>query len=394
MRKIKRRIKPYYKVGKSKLYQGHVLSVLKSLPSEIVQCCITSPPYWGLRDYKTDSIIWDNKKRDCDHKWIEEKGEVVGGHRGGKKTSGIFTERGAIKRGKDTGAENKTVYAFCEKCGAWQGSLGLEPTPDLYVKHITDIFREVKRILKKDGTIWVNIGDSYCSMRKGEDQVAQSLRDNGTVYPPFGANRDRELMQKFGLKHKDLVGIPWRVAFSLQADGWYLRNDIIWNKPNPMPESVKDRCTKSHEYIFMLAKSQKYYYDYESVMEKAKMNRWGKKKPIKRTKDQGNIFRGLSRERDMMPETRNKKSVWTVRTKPFPGAHFAVFPPELILPCIQAGSKNGSIILDPFMGSGTVAALSEQLDRNWIGIELSEDYCNIIINRVKGHAERRMSSLF
>ena len=186
------------------------------------------------------------------------------------------------------------------------------------------------------------------------------------------------------LKSKDLIGIPWMLAFALRQDGWYLRQDIIWNKPNPMPESVRDRCTKSHEYIFLLSKSKKYYYDNESIKEKAKGERWGKNTPInmENTKDTDNQFSGLTRPRKMVYEKKNKRSVWTVTSKPFKGSHFATFPPELITPCILAGSRENDIILDPFMGSGTTAMVAKELGRHYIGCELHEDYGNLIQKRL------------
>tara|TARA_R110000787_G_scaffold192709_1_gene304241 strand:- start:511 stop:1422 length:912 start_codon:yes stop_codon:yes gene_type:complete len=278
-----------------------------------VQTCVTSPPYWGLRDYGHDD------------------------------------------------------------------QLGLEKTPEEYVANMVDVFRMVKELLHDDGTLWLNLGDSYYNYRpgKGQSLVKQTVSNTNQDLPQ---DCDRRGLKQKGLKEKDLVGIPWRVAFALQADGWYLRQDIIWHKPNPMPESVTDRCTKSHEYIFLLSKNAKYYYDNEAILTPytEPMNRWGGQKLVAKgqsTWDEG-VGQETYRDRDMRPNENgsNKKSVWTVATKPYADAHFAVFPTELIEPCILAGSRKGDTVLDPFFGSGTTGEVSENLGRKWIGIELNPEY--------------------
>ncbi len=262
---------------------GDCRDKLKELEPESVQMCVTSPPYWGLRDY---------------------------GH---------------------------------------NDQLGLEETPGEYTANMVEVFSQVKRVLKDDGTLWLNLGDSYSGSGK----------------------KNQKYTVPIGLKPKDLIGIPWRVAFALQADGWYLRQDIIWHKPNPMPESVTDRCTKSHEYIFLLSKSAKYFYDNEAIKEKyqalGKPRSFGKKGNDDRN-DTGRIYEANDQS------GKNKRSVWTVTTKPYTGSHFAVFPEKLIEPCIQAGSKVGDVVLDPFFGSGTTGEVAERFGRNYIGIELNEDY--------------------
>jgi DNA modification methylase len=315
----------------NKIYNMDCLQGLKLLDDNSVDCCVTSPPYWGLRDYGVE------------------------------------------------------------------GQIGLEKTPKEYVQHLVRVFREVKRVLKNDGTLWLNLGDSYSGSGKGaanypgdypkQNSNAGSLTVKGMVghVPP-------------GLKPKDLVGIPWMVAFALRNDGWYLRQDIIWNKPNPMPESVKDRCTKSHEYIFLLSKSRNYYYDAEAIKEPCKTHEdrpfgavrereWGYNS--KHLKARG--FKKKSNE-NIIPSQkylqhhgndynkfsfRNKRDVWTVATKPFLGAHFATFPPELINPCILAGCPIGGLVLDPFMGSGTTGMVALQNQRNFIGFELNSEYIKI-----------------
>jgi len=259
------------------ILQGDVLDKLQEIESDSIQCVVTSPPYWGLRDY------------------------------------GI------------------------------EGQLGLEATPEEYVEKMVEVFREVKRVLKDDGTVWLNLGDSYYN--------------------------------------KSLSGVPFRVAFALQSDGWYLRQDIIWHKPNPMPESVTDRCTKSHEYIFLLSKSAKYFYDADAIMETTL------------TKDKSNRDRDITRLNNTPGRTRmnglktnnyekrNKRSVWTITTKPYKEAHFAVFPPKIPELCIKAGSKEGDVVLDPFFGSGTTGWIAQRLGRKWIGIELNPEYIKIAEKR-------------
>lgn len=277
-----------------------------------VQTCVTSPPYFGLRDY---------------------------GH---------------------------------------SGQLGLEKTPDEYVASMVEVFRCVRDVLADDGTLWLNLGDSYAANRayqvpstKGglKHSDSQSAGGKGSTVPD-------------GLKPKDLIGIPWRVAFALQADGWYLRQDIIWSKPNPMPESVTDRCTKAHEYIFMLSKSARYYYDSEAVKEPAVSTDIRKFTDNGADKQRGHGrrhegFNGRYAERiaeQGVPETRNRRSVWTVATRPYKGAHFATFPPKLIEPCILAGAPAGGIVLDPFMGSGTTAQVALEHGRQYMGCELNPEY--------------------
>mgnify|MGYP001429190356 CR=1 FL=1 len=266
------------------ILNGNCVDVMKKLPEKYFNTVVTSPPYWGLRDYGTDK------------------------------------------------------------------QLGLENTPEEFVKNLLKVFKEVKRVLKDDGTLWLNLGDSYsghCSRASNNGRAG------------FGNKREGVFLKTGkGLKAKDLVGMPWRVAFALQEDGWYLRQDIIWHKPNPMPESVKDRCTKAHEYIFLLSKNSHYYFDHEAIQEEA--------------------------NQDL--ETKNKRSVWTVNTKPFKEAHFAVFPTDLIEPCIKAGSPEDGNVLDPFGGSGTTGLVADRLNRNATIIELNKDYVQIAEKRIYGDA--------
>ena len=284
--------------------------------AEKARMCVTSPPYYGLRDY-----------------------------------------------------------------GGEEDQIGQEQSPEQYVEEMVKVFALVRDCLTDDGTLWLNIGDSYYNYRKDGCIPKQTFSSNRQDLPETTPRRSNKLV---GYKDKDLIGIPWMLAFALRADGWYLRQDIIWHKPNPMPESVRDRCTKSHEYIFLLSKNKKYYYDHEAIKEKAVGERWGGNTPINmgNTKDTDNQFSGLTRERKMVYDKRNKRSVWKVNCKPYRGAHFAVYPPELIEPCILAGSEKGDIVLDPFMGSGTTAMVAKSLGRDYIGCELHEDYGNLIQKRV------------
>jgi site-specific DNA-methyltransferase (adenine-specific) len=264
----------------STLFEGDALTVLRSLPSESVRCVVTSPPYWGLRDYG-----------------IEEQ-------------------------------------------------IGLETTVPQFLNRLVAIFAEVKRVLTSDGTLWLNIGDGYTSGNRG-------WRAPDKKNPARAMDVRPDTPE--GLKPKDLIGVPWRLAFALQADGWYLRSDIVWNKPNAMPESVKDRPARSHEYLFMLSKSEKYYYDWQAGREKA---------------DGGGL--------------RNRRSVWNINTKPFAGAHFATFPPDLIRPCVQASTEPGDYVLDPFFGSGTVGLVCQEENRQYIGIELNPEYVSLAAERLQG----------
>ena len=270
-------------------------------------------------------------------------------------------------------------YYGLRNYGDEQYQLGQEQTPEKFIDNLVNVFREVKNVLTDDGTCWVNLGDSYYNYRPGRGQglAKQTVSTTKQDLPDVCPRRGNRLE---GLKEKDLIGIPWMFAFAMRADGWYLRQDIIWHKPNPMPESVRDRCTKAHEYIFLFSKQKNYYYDNEAIKEPAKD--WGT-----RDRTQGkyhNPGTGLSPHSGLTKsyEKRNKRSVWSVTKKPYKGAHFATYPAELIEPCILAGSEQGDIVLDPFMGSGTTAAVAKSLGRNYIGCELHEEYGELIQKRI------------
>ena len=335
-----------------------------------VQCVVTSPPYYGLRDYGTAK--WEGGDPNCDHKYSTARND------GGRvNTSGFH---GSAKEDSDKGDMN--YRGVCPKCGAIRidEQIGLEQTPDEYIANLVAVFRECKRILRDDGTLWVNIGDSYTSDGFNRNSVKlgsgiqADQRAKNPDYEKQTAARGSRYYLNCGLKAKDLIGIPWMLAFALRADGWYLRQDIIWAKPNPMPESVKDRCTKSHEYIFLLSKSAKYYYDNEAVMEDAAggRERFGGAKYGDKGLDKSR--NDTARFDETIVSVRNKRDVWTVTTKPYKGAHYATFNPELIKPCILAGAPEGGIVFDPFVGSGTTVATAIQLGRKGIGIDLSFKY--------------------
>lgn len=305
---------------------GDNREVMRSLPDESVQCVVTSPPYWGLRDY------------------------------------GVT------------------------------GQLGLEQTPEEYVAAMVDVFREVRRVLRRDGTLWLNLGDSYAGSWSGN-----SMRPDGGTQRPGGPGFQpldervpaRGGVVPMGLKPKDLVGIPWRVAFALQADGWYLRSDIVWAKPNPMPESVTDRPTKAHEMLFLLAKSERYLYDADAIREQGVEARGGAPRKVHDVRAQGRHGSTSALNEPWSPDGtgRNRRSVWTIATKPYPGAHFATFPEALVEPCILAGCPEGGVVMDPFAGTGTVGVVAQRLSRRALLIDLNPDYLRQCLER---NADRPM----
>lgn len=337
-----------------------------------VQTCVTSPPYFGLRDYQTGT--WVGGDPTCDH---IERHSIHSGERADRdQTSQIFQ-----------------YTDVCGKCGAVREDkqLGLEETPEEYIANMVDVFRHVRDILSDDGTLWVNIGDSYA--REGGTGKKSRHWDGREKDAGNEINGFKLLAHDIGLKPKDLIGIPWMLAFALRADGWYLRQDIIWEKRNPMPESVRDRCTKSHEYIFLLSKSQKYYFDNEAIKETATKGpqRMQASSETILQKCVGPMSRGEEGFNHQYADAdrvwaadgkRNKRSVWTVNTKPYKGAHFATYPPELIEPCVLAGARFGDIVLDPFMGSGTTAEVAIKNGRKYLGCELNSTYKQLQDERI------------
>ena len=359
---------------------GDVRTRLAELPNNSIQACITSPPYWGLRDYGTAS--WAGGDTACDHQ--------------GKP----MATKANINRNCGTGNDVKNAEAreffkdVCGKCGARRvdSQIGLEQTPDEYVAEMVAVFREIRRVLADDGVLWLNLGDSY----NGSGGNHQPHHKNDTGFQgKIGAEKHKGQGRNISeLKPKDLVGIPWRVAFALQADGWWLRQDIIWHKPNPMPESVTDRCTKAHEYMFMLTKSARYYFDHEAIKERGAMvagdSAGSRQRDTRNTHGLGGGNDGLNAAKAKLAQeladkgynTRNRRSVWTVPTRPFKGAHFATFPPQLIEPCILATSREGDTVLDPFFGAGTTGLVAQRHNRRWIGCELNPDYAKLAEERI------------
>ena len=311
-----------------KILTGDVREMLSTIPDESVQCCVTSPPYRGLRDYGTEPQVWGGEEG-CKHEWGTSIPQFDG--------SGLHRMPANQTGGtKDYSSRSDNRGAFCGQCNAWRGHLGLKPTPELYVEHLVGVFREVRRVLRRDGTFWLNVGDCYASggrvdfgpCQPGTKQASQSAVKSARRSP-----------QPPGLKPKDLVGIPWRLAFALQADGWYLRSDIIWSKPNPMPESCRDRPTKAHEYVFLLTKSGRYFFDQDAVRE-----------PVKSTSGEcsvaphgKHVLKTGHREQHVKKYDHicgaNVRTVWTIPTQPFPEAHFATFPEALPERCIRAGTS-------------------------------------------------------
>jgi DNA modification methylase len=452
-------VTPFVQDADFQLYVGDALEVLRELPDESVHCVVTSPPYWGLRDYGTEA--WDGGDAECAH-----------------RTGRVRPEASTLTGGKDNLMESEGVYRdVCGKCGATRvdQQLGLEPTPEQFVANMVDVFREVRRVLRADGTCFVNLGDSYAATVTSDRHFTQPTGPDGTPatkHPPqFGGQRTAVS----GLKPKDLCGMPWRVAFALQADGWYLRSDIIWSKPNPMPESVTDRPTKAHEYVFLLTRSPRYFFDNDAIREPhndkaGDVSRFGKNGG-QQGQEQPDAFTRVDFPRrpggrEYHPAGRNIRSVWEIATEPFSEAHFATFPTKLPERCIKAGTSergccpecgapwvrlvdveqvpdkgggtvadrqfaadprdNGKVrgwgeqrtrreatttgwhpscactekratdsgypydlppvpcqVLDPFMGSGTVALVARRLGRKSIGIELNPEYAALCARRLQ-----------
>jgi DNA modification methylase len=363
-----------------RIMRGDCRDVLGALPDESVHCVVTSPPYWGLRDYGIEQKIWGGDPR-CRHVW----GAQERGKRKDMLPAGESSSNGRVGVDERQGVGPLSGGCFCG-CGAWRGSLGLEPSYQLYVEHMVEVFREVRRVLRSDGTLWLNVGDCYYSQRTHMDGGAptNTVHRGGSRDGMEGHARPNRAIPQPGLKAKDLVGIPWRVAFALQADGWWLRSEIIWSKPNPMPESITDRPTKAHEYLFLLSKSERYYYDADAIKEdgvepeRERNDRIGGANGHTVRHSPGGMIGATSK--------RNRRSVWEIATAPFSEAHFATFPPALIEPCILAGCPKGGTVLDPFGGAGTTGLVADRLGRNAILIELNPDYADMAERRIRGDA--------
>ena len=420
---------------------GDVLQVLRTLPVASVQCCVTSPPYWGLRDYGTGE--WRGGDPKCEHK--------------GAPLCSSSSLAGYTSDSVKLRTYTMPIKNLCPHCGARRidKQLGLERTPDEYVAKMVEVFREVRRVLRDDGTLWLNMGDSYA--REGGKTPGVPRHWDGRGPDAGGQHDKRSLASEIGLKPKDLVGIPWMLAFALRADGWYLRQDIIWAKPNPMPESVTDRCTKSHEYLFLLTKSQRYYFDHEALKEPCSSKTPQSRQPNKSTAHRDGPREGgnsglnalAARMLNGSATTRNRRDVWNIATQPYKEAHFAVFPTTLVEPCLLAGvparcctacgapyansvhhtkaviqksqrahsmglegctqqvaahsevtysttptcrctaaPSTHPTVLDPFCGSGTVGVVCKQFGLNFIGIELNRKYVQMARRRIKATQRR------
>jgi len=390
----------------NQIYLGNALGVLKSWPDNFIHMAVTSPPYYALRDYKIGMAVWDEPAEPCEHEWSDYIRPAKGGGHNGIVHKQSISPYSAV---------DATVHGFCGRCQAWRGQLGLEPTLDMYIRHLVQIFRELRRCLRTDGTFWVNIGDSYAGSGKG--WATGQYKD---VLPRFKTGEN-------GIKEKDLMGVPWALAFALRADGWYLRSDCLWIKNNCVPESVKDRPTRAHEYMFLLAKSKSYFYDLDAIRESNK----GEQREVAITEKGAGTYQILGK---------NKRTAWTINAGTFnkygagtrtPGGvtHHAAYPEELVEPCILAGSceagvcaecgapmkrkvsvdavESGAdeeilddapaeepkfslgwvrgctcatdkvvpaIVFDPFMGTGTTAVVARKYGRDFLGIDASPNF--------------------
>lgn len=369
-----------------KIILGNCLEKMLDMPAGIFRTCITSPPYWGLRDYGLEPVVWDGDP-ECSHEWLNTERKL---HRGSTASDKALSVGGAFHGDKSVND------SYCVHCGAWLGCLGLEPQPEMYICHLVQIFSEVKRVLKDDGTLWLVIGDSYNAGRNGGHPggTKQWKVEQGKYNTRSGVNA-------LGLKPKDMVLIPFRLALALQADGWWIRSDIIWHKKNVMPSSVKDRPTTDFEHVFLLAKSRRYYYDQDAIREphKTKENRASgmarqatqyRAKANRKYTDEAASMAGSSQSMNGHsgnslghPKGRNKRTVWAVNTRPYKEAHYATFPPALITPMILAGSAEGDIVFDPFAGSGTTLAEAKRLGRHYCGIEANPHNLPLIEKRIR-----------
>lgn len=403
---------------------GDVRARLAELTDESVHCVVTSPPYWGLRSYGTEPQAWGGDAG-CDHDWADRLEKRGGGGQPSEKVRWQHVGTGP------SGHPAAAAGQFCSSCGAWRGELGMEPTLGLWLEHCVEVFREVRRVLRRDGTLWLNLGDAYATGvngRSAADTKAAGNDDRTFRDKPFSTVGD-------GLKPKDLMMMPARLVLALQADGWWLRSEIVWAKPNPMPESVRDRPTNAHEKVFLLTKATRYFYDADAVRipftgGAHARRKDGEYKPAKGA-DPNNRRAGTWKERRVkMPDgwdtgegahgtihrkgrengktdkrvrtassfgdggrqsyesgyesgLANLRNVWTIATHPFPSAHFATFPPGLVEPCIKAGCPAGGVVLDPFGGSGTTGLVADRLGRDAILIELNPEYAEMARKRIE-----------
>lgn len=365
-------------MSETRIMVGHVLDRLRDLPDESVHMVWTSVPYWGLRNYGTEPQVWGGEP-DCAHEWgstgrIRRTGGTASSGLG-NYDNGVTAEHieNKMRRGRELDA---STGAFCQRCGAWRGEHGLEPDIDLWLSHEVAIFREVRRVLRKDGTLWVNCGDAYAGAAGG-GQGASGQR--------AGRTHTARVPEKRGgsYKPKDRLMMPARLAIALQDDGWWLRDEIVWHKRNPMPSSVQDRTTPAHEMLYLLARSPRYYYDAAAIKE-----------PVSGTAHaRGSGLNPKAVSQNGLVDERNKRSVWSITTEPFRGAHFATAPTALVEPCVLAGCPRGGTVLDPFGGSGTTALVANRLGRDAILIELKREYAEIARDRLRAGLARIQSDM-
>ena len=408
---------------------GDCREVMASLPEESIDLVVTSPPYWGLRDYGNSPQVFGGNS-ECDHQWGEEiilpkKSGGTDSSTLGEESWGNAMSDEAMVRSIKRSFVDESKSSFCVKCGAWRGQLGLEPHPQMFIDHLVEVSREIKRIIKPRGSFWLNLGDTYCGSGKGRGS-GDWIKDSKNLYsdPDVTHPKPIKLEKTNWLQPKQLLGIPWRVAIALQNDGWILRNCVIWYKPNHMPESVKDRLTKSYEFMFFFVKQRKYYFNLDRIREPYAessikritqptiMQQRGGDKQHELYGDapgHGNrpadILKGLAEKltkhevatgrignfsyddplhnKAYHPKGKNPGDMWDIPTYPFPGAHFAVFPPALIEPIIKAACPKNGVVLDPFAGSGTALRVARKLGRQFIGIDINPEYVGMSKRRVK-----------
>jgi len=398
---------------------GDCREIMATYPEDSVDLVVTSPPYWGLRDYGGSPQVYGGNPT-CEHQWVDKKAKLNNENRQGLSSNTLNVG----EKAQNLHGYGESLQSYCFKCGAWRGSLGLEPHPQMFIDHLVEISREIKRVIKPRGSFWLNLGDTYCgswgsygnrkeltgkesTQREKKSEYIDRRAYKNTKQKPPSANNFKD---SNWLQPKQLLGIPWRVATALQHDGWILRNCVIWYKPNHMPESVRDRLTKSYEFFFFFVKQRKYYFDLDAIREPVQTENRdylqqdynGKYKETidhetlgspraryNRNKTPGmNIAEYRTSRRELgLPEGningKNPGDVWEVNTHPFPGSHFAVFPPDLIEPIIKSSSPPNGTILDPFAGSGTALRVARKLGRKFIGIELNPEYAAMCERRVR-----------
>jgi DNA modification methylase len=379
---------------------GDALDVLKSMPSHSADRCVTSPPYWSLREYPVTASIWDGEKN-CRHRWVKHLRPAVNGKVNGRAEGWL--------PGSNTATRTAQVSAFCSKCKAWRGQLGLEPTPKMYVAHMVQIFRQVRRVLRPGSALWLNLGDTWYS-RAGSGKrmggIGQMshyrglLEDNG-AYPVAPPNR----MPIDGLKPKDLVGIPWMVAFALRKSGWWLRSEVIWSKPNGMAKVAADRPACIHETIFLLSNARQYFYDHEANLEPSSPSEINRRLKERANGKTGNckikrddlgmqpapgktsILRSIDRRIELaIGGLRRRRSIWEIPCTKWSGTHSSTFPIKIADICIQCGTPEGATVLDPFCGTGTVGVAALRKGRKFIGIDLDPQSAQVARSRIANDA--------